>query len=498
MLRKGGFWIGLVILLALAAGGGWAYYTYVCLPGQTTDDESMMTAQATRGDLVISISGSGVLTPGAKRALGFQTGGYLDEVLVTVGDQVREGDLLARLETDDLKLAVLQAEIRVREAQLNVDNVLETTSDAELANAQNALQSAQSSLAVAHYLYDTTQNSALDAATRANLLHFQHAVDRYYVLENGHDVSQERIEAAWANWSSAEADLNRALRAADMEQLEAWNRVDQAQNDVYQVQERLAKLQSGPTTATVMRAELQLERALLALEGAQSDLEAAELRAPFDGVVTVVDGMPSERVDTGALVTLIDLANPVLQFWVEESDLSGLAVGARVEVEFEALPYDLFAGEVVRIDPALATVSGRQVVQAWASLEIPSHQASRPSSIPLLGDMNAYVEVISAEARDVVLSPIQALREIGEGQYVIFVVALDGELRMRPVEVGLQNLVNAEIVSGLEAGETVRIGERVASSGLTEQGMPGMPGDIPGGMIFGGGGGGGGRGGGRP
>jgi multidrug efflux pump subunit AcrA (membrane-fusion protein) len=71
--------------------------------------------------------------------------------------------------------------------------------------------------------------------------------------------------------------------------------------------------------------------------------------------------------------------------------------------------------------------------------------------------MNVDIEVISAEARDVVLAPIQALREIGDGQYAVFVVQPDGELAMRPVEVGLRDAVNVEILSGLELGETVKI-----------------------------------------
>jgi len=484
MFRKRGFWIGLLILLALAAGGGWAYYTYVYQPGQALEETSISTAQVTRGDLVISVSGSGVLAPATESDLGFQTGGYLDEVLVEVGDQVNKGDALARLETDDLKLAVTEAEIRVREVQMDLADATETATEAELASARSTLQSAQSALTVARYLYDTAQNSDLDAATRAKLLHFQNAVDQYYTLENGYNVSQDRLADAWSDQASAEADLNEALEEADMEQLEAWNQVDQAENDVFQAQENLALLQSGPTTDTVMRAELQLGQATLALEDARDDLAAAELLAPFDGTVVAVDGIPGEQVDTGALITLANLAEPVLQFWVEESDMSGLAVGDRVEIEFEVLPDETFTGEVVRIDPAMATVDGALAVQAWANVNF----SSRPPS--LLGDMNADVEVISAEARDVVLVPIQALREIGDGQYAAFVVTSGGELEMRPVEVGLQDFVNAEIVSGLEAGEIISLGQESTASGASEEGeeMPGPEEMMPGGGMFGSGG----------
>jgi hypothetical protein len=66
------------------------------------------------------------------------------------------------------------------------------------------------------------------------------------------------------------------------------------------------------------------------------------------------------------------------------------------------------------------------------------------------------------------LVPVQALREIGTDQYVVFVVRqggdADGELEMRPVEVGLKDYVNAEILSGVERGEVISVGESTTSS----------------------------------
>jgi multidrug efflux pump subunit AcrA (membrane-fusion protein) len=143
----------------------------------------------------------------------------------------------------------------------------------------------------------------------------------------------------------------------------------------------------------------------------------------------------------------------------------------------------LFDGEVVRIDPALVTVDGSLAVQAYADLG-PSTEG-----LDLLGDMNVDIEVISAEARDVVLAPVQALRELTEGVYAVFVVQPDGELAMRPVELGLQDVVNAEIVSGLEAGEVISLGQSSAPTDTPAEGgeeMPAPPGQVPFGRMFGG------------
>lgn len=156
-------------------------------------------------------------------------------------------------------------------------------------------------------------------------------------------------------------------------------------------------------------------------------------------------------------------------------------MGNPVHIVFEALPDLTFEGRLLRIDPALVTVDGTPAVQCWASIDL----SQRPAV--LLSGMAVEVEVISAEARNVLLVPLEALRELGEGRYAVFVVQPDGELELRPVEVGLHDLVNAEIRSGLSEGEVVSLGTAQTSSAatVTPATMPFVPG---GGPFFPGGG----------
>ncbi|MCP4543467.1 MAG: efflux RND transporter periplasmic adaptor subunit [Chloroflexi bacterium] len=469
MLCKKGFWITLFALLVLGASGGYAYYNYVYQPSLAPVEPTITTTQVRSGDLIISVSGSGTLSPASEIDLGFETGGYLNEMLVQVGDHVHQHDVLARLETDDLALAVAEAEIKVREDQLDLADASEKATESELANAEASIQSAQTTLAIAQYTYNTALNSDLDAAVRADLLAFQWSAEQFERRENGSNVDPDKLEGAWIDRAEAEADLNDVQRQADMEQLGAWNQVDQAQNRVAQAQENLEILQDGPTVSTIMRAELNLDQATLALDDARADLEAAELRAPFDGTVVDVQAIPGEYVGTASVISLADLDELFLCFWVEESDMSGVAVGNRLEIVFEALPDDIFAGEVMRIDPALVTVDGTLAVQAWASVDTAVHP------INLFDGMNAEVEVISAESRDTLIVPLQALRELGTDQYAVFVVQPDGEMLLRPVQVGLMDFVNAEILSGLELGEIVSTGVEEGAEASDEPANEQMP-----------------------
>jgi RND family efflux transporter MFP subunit len=222
--------------------------------------------------------------------------------------------------------------------------------------------------------------------------------------------------------------------------------------------------------ADTTQAELSLQQAQLKLASAQEALDGVTLVAPISGTVVEVNAEVGEQVN-GPVVVLANLDEPVIQFWVEESDLGSVAEGNRINVIFESLPDLVYEGEITRIDPLLVTVGNTSAVQLWASIDTRAHP------VTLLGDMNAEVEVVSGEALNAVLVPVQALRELGEDQYAVFVVSEGGELEMRMVEVGLKDYVNAEIRSGLRPGEVVSTGERSTSTSSSSQTstQPNMP-----------------------
>jgi multidrug efflux pump subunit AcrA (membrane-fusion protein) len=191
--------------------------------------------------------------------------------------------------------------------------------------------------------------------------------------------------------------------------------------------------------------------------------------------VVEVNAEVGETVN-GTAIVLANLRSPVVQFWVEESDLNSVAVGHPVRIVFEALPDVTYEGKITRVDPVLVTVGNTPAVQAWANIDTGAHP------VVLLGDMNVEVEVVAGEALNALLVPVQALRELGENQYAVFVVQPNGELEMRLVEVGLMDYVNAEVRSGLQRGEVVSTGER-ASSSSSQPSMESNPPPPGGGMM---------------
>ncbi|MGD2104833.1 MAG: efflux RND transporter periplasmic adaptor subunit [Anaerolineae bacterium] len=449
-------WIVVIIAAVLVIGGLYsAYMTYRGVQAQEPPKPTMETGTVTQGDIVITVDGSGELIPASELELCFRASGVLDEVLVETGDRVAEDDVLARLETDDLERAVAEADVQLQIAQLELADVREGPSEAELADAEVRVRDAQTQLSLAYDAYqDATDDSTDDAVESAKVMYdwwvgyYQSQKAKY---EEG-NLSRTKHDYAMAAMIEAEEAWERAKNEAEIDEVQALKSVEQAQNALLQAEEDLELLRSEPLTDTLTEAELAVDEANLALEEACLDLEAAELYAPFDGTVMSVDAAVGERVGVNAtILTVADLEEPLLQFWLEESDMSRVAVGNQVNVTFEALPDTTCTGKLVNVDPVLVSVSGTTAVQAEASLHLDAQ------NITLLSGMTADVEVISAEARNAVIVPMEALKETEEGGYAVTVVRSSGEMEDRRVEVGIKDAVNAEILSGLEMGETVRI-----------------------------------------
>jgi len=191
------------------------------------------------------------------------------------------------------------------------------------------------------------------------------------------------------------------------------------------------------------------------------DLANTVITSPITGTVTAADVTIGQQASTGSAITVDQ--TPQVRFWIDESDAGKVAVGNTVNVTFGAYDTMTFTGKIVRIDPALVTVNGSNTVQVWASVDQTEHP------VQLLYNMSADVEVISGEARNALLVPVQALRQLTPGQFAVFVKPANGDLEMRPVKVGLRDAINAQILDGVKAGEQVSIASARAT-GTTQTG----------------------------
>jgi len=507
MSRKKGFWLVLLILVLAVAGGGYYYYTALYLPAQEPAEPTMQTAKVRQGNIVVSASGAGTVVPATEIGLGFRSSGTLVEVLVQVGDQVQAGDVLARLDDTDARKAVALAELQVQQAALQADVTALTgdlsapMSQAEmnlrLAQAkldelvawqpdETAVSLAQANLTAAQANLDAAENkdAAAGSSATAARVNYELAQSALVTAQSAYDVAYDpgrdwelndtrRATALLNEREAATRNLEKAQGALEIAQANYYlaaasindNNAVSAQVSLLNAEQALQNAQIGPSETdieaaqtAVQQAELNLAQGRLSLTQAQINLEAAqaalaatELVAPVDGVVLAVNGQTGESVSTAPFVTLADLAQPLLEMYVEETSLDKVAMGYEVDVVFDAFPDDVFVGHVAQVDPRLSVVDGVTAVRGLVTLD----EFAKPQTLPI--GLNAAIEVIGGRAEGALIVPVESLRELSPGQYAVFVLE-DGEPTLRMVQVGLMDFTSAEIVSGLEKGEVISTG----------------------------------------
>ena len=146
-------------------------------------------------------------------------------------------------------------------------------------------------------------------------------------------------------------------------------------------------------------------------------------------------------------MTIANRDQAALEIFLDESDWLNVNVGNDVEVTFDILSSRTFKGKVIQVDPGLYSSNGTSSVRAIVSLDAVDDSFNLP-----LGT-SASVDVTGGQARNAVLVPLEALSKDGD-QYIVYVLE-NGIPTKRVVEIGIQDTLYAEVLSGLEAGETV-------------------------------------------
>ncbi|HDD54938.1 MAG TPA: HlyD family efflux transporter periplasmic adaptor subunit [Chloroflexi bacterium] len=473
------YWI-IAAASVLVIVGAFAVYQWWYLPSRVVESEgsTLQTAVARRGDIVLYAAGAGELIPSAEVEVSFDISDNVQEelveLLVEVGDVVEQGDILARLDDSDRQEKLLLAQRQLRE--LTSPSAIAEL-EIELAKTKIDLQDEINDLVrlISLYVYNAEKN--VDAYS-VEVSQAQAAYD-----EDPSEENQQLLTEAQQNLRSAESNLaaqrnyyeqvylpeyfTRSYRdkngdkvyyidppdEAEIDSIRA--KIDLAEATIVELQVLLDAAKSGndlPEQATGSQVSA-IRQARQAVEDALEDLEATNLIAPITGTITKINVDVSEKVGNDVVMVISDLTPPTLDAYFDESDWKNVQEGFPVEVIFDALPDNVYEGQVVHVDPGLVKQNNSSVVYALVELDI---------SVTGWGDLPvgsaAGVDVIGGRAKNAILVPIEALREISDGEYAVFVME-GGEPHMKLVEVGLKDFIYAEILSGLRQGDVLTTGQ---------------------------------------
>jgi len=234
------------------------------------------------------------------------------------------------------------------------------------------------------------------------------------------------------------------IESADLEQavqeLQAREQLARTQHE----RSRDLVAQKFISSAELDRTRTELQAAQAAVRRAQAQRDYNQLVAPADGTVLRRDGEPGQFIPAGqAVITLACCAPLRVSAEVDEEDIARVSVGQKVTMRTDALPKQLFDGEVAEITPKGDPVSRSYRVRIRFS------DAPAGTEGPLRTGMTMDVNLIVARREAALLVPSSALK--GDVLWVLE----QGRLHRRTVRKGVAGSDRIEVLSGLSDGEAV-------------------------------------------
>jgi membrane fusion protein, multidrug efflux system len=275
-------------------GAGWFGYNYITVGRYliSTDDAYVRAYNTT---------------------LGAKVSGYVSEFLVDDNVKVFAGDVIARIDDGDYRLAVDAARDKIATQEATIERF-----DRQIAAQRTAVEQARAQL----------------VSAQAGQKRMQLESERQQALAGKDFASRQTLEQSVANRDQANAAVQSAQAAVDGAV---------ANVDVLQAQQK--------------EAARTLDELRTALAKAERDLSFTEIRAPVDGVVGNRAAQPGDFVQTGQrIAALVPLGDVFIDANFKETQLARLQPGQPVSIKVDALPGESVNGVVASVSPAAGAV----------------------------------------------------------------------------------------------------------------------------------------------
>jgi HlyD family secretion protein len=330
---------------------------------------------------------------------GSRIGGRIAEVMIGEGDNVTEGDVLFRLETNALDAQRAQLESVVSEAEAAYAVVAAGAKPEDIARARNEAEAMRQAWRLAQEGPLPSELAALDNQAASLEAAFRNAQDAAERMENLYEegavserenvAAQDAAEAAFNQWQAALEQLDAARsRPREQEIAAAEARYNAAMSAV-------RSLESGATTEQLAAAMARVDTAREALDSIQVQFDEAVVTAPSDGIVSSFSLEPGDIVAPGqAAIEIVDMTTLKLYIYVPENRLGFVHEGDEVPFTVDSFPSRTFTG-TIRSVAAQAEFTPRnvQVVEERVSQVFAVEIAIDNSDLSLRPGMAADVTI---------------------------------------------------------------------------------------------------------
>lgn len=394
--------------------------------GEKQDVQIVETARIRRGTVYKVLEATGIIKPevGAIVKIGSRATGIIKQMLVRVGDPVKQDQVIAVIDDRELTAQFNEAEAALKVAQAELDKV-KNVYPLQIHEAEANLKS-----------------------TKAEAEYNELSAGRLKTLVNKKLEAVDILDAAQQKAATSAGQL--AAKSATLMRLKS------------EFEQELAK------------AEANLVRAKATLETAKIRLSYSVIRSPIEGVVSDVTTQEGETVVTSLsvayLITVLDPSRLEMWIYVDETDVGQVRKDMKVQFRVDSAPDRIFEGKIDLIFPEPETRDNIIYYRARVSL-------TPEDSLHLRPEMTTQSKISVLHKDDVLLLPNAALKWV-DGDQLIFIKEQNGATRSLTPELGLSGaehteLLNSDIPEGANVAVKIILPRNFQTATPPPSGRPG-------------------------
>lgn len=457
--------IAAAIALVLLSGGGWWYFNNKNSKA-VSSVSTRQTAVATKGDLTISVTGSGAIASSSKSNVVAEVQGTITETFLSDGAQVKAGDLILKLDDSQAQLNVKQLENSIAQTQLtqqyNKKSLEGTKVTAPISGEITDLQVSVGD--------DVNKNAALMTITDKSKLKLTVPFNNKYrgqlklnqeVTVNVYDTALDvgtsvkgyitsiskplyktgqssevyNVEVALNNPGTIKEGMignaeitvgGEKLISSESSTLSYCNnitvkagtagtieKIDVTEGQLVTKGTVLAELNNDDLLLEIETTELKLEDYRSQLDAARNELDKYSIYVPIDGILTINDLKPGDILKAGDIIGYTaDYDHMQFDISIDELDISKIKVGQTANVTIDAL-------NETSAKPISGTVS-KVAIEGTSNNGVTTYPVTITvdKADNLKSGMNANAEILAEQRKDVLYVPIQAVTKRGGKSFV--------------------------------------------------------------------------------
>lgn len=457
-----------IVVVAILAGAGFGIYRFVQGKKSQSQTITQRTARVTRGDITVSVTGSGPIESAQSEDLTSTVSSTITNVFFKDGDRVKKGDIIFELENQDAKDKIDSIKSQIEDVSSSIADVQESIKNLVITapisgyiknlNVQEGDRVSKGSTVLT--IIDTSKlkvtlpfSAALFGKVKIGTPAVVYIPDisqsiqgtvsylgnTTYTNDYGGKVFDVEITilnpGALQEGMKASAEIkvgndvylstqDVTLEYVDKENVKA--KVDGEVEEIFARNNQfvkkgavLLKLSNDDLSKQLKNYQTQLKNLQDQLKDAEENLENYYIKAPFDGVVTNINFKKGDNIKAGeTLATVFDDKNLVFRVDIDELDIAKIKVGQKVNITVDALPQtqtNPLTGKVSKIPLEGTTQNGVTTYSVTISIDNPKD---------LKIGMNANAEIIVNQKQDVLMVPLEAVQKFGN-RYFVFVKSSD-------------------------------------------------------------------------